>query len=101
MYCESIYLISDQLPELKDALKFLLPLAAEWKTIGTLLGVQKHNLDIIQADEDGVRNRLREMLSEWLKQVDPSPTWAALADAVEVVNELKAKEIRTHFTSLS
>ena len=34
------------------------------------------------------------MLSEWLKQIDPAPTWSAQAEAVEVVDPSKAKEIR-------
>ena len=34
------------------------------------------------------------MLSEWLKQTDPSSTWSALADAVEMVDQSTAKEIR-------
>ena len=88
-------------PELRDTFKKTLPLAAEWKTIGTLLGIQENTLDIIQVDEHGARNQLRKMLSEWLKQVDPPPTWAALADAVEVVDELKAKEIRTSCLDVS
>ena len=88
-------------PKLKDTLKELLPLAMDWKTIGTLLEIKKSILDKIRADEDGVRDCLQEMLSEWLKQVDPPPTWAALADAVETVDELKAQEIRTRCVDIS
>ena len=73
----------------------------DWKTIGTLLEIKKSILDKIRADEDGVRDCLQEMLSEWLKQVDPPPTWAALADAVETVDELKAQEIRTRCVDIS
>lgn len=76
-------------------LKELLPLASKWKIIGTLLGIQNHVLARIKADEDGVCDRLQEMISIWLKQVKPPPTWASLADAVEAVDELKAQEIRT------
>ena len=39
--------------------------------------------------------KLQKMLSEWLKQVE-SPTWKALADAVENIDKLKAQEIRKH-----
>ena len=90
---------TDEKPKLKDALKELLPLAAEWRTIGALLGLQPHTLARVRADEDGVRNRLQEMLSEWLKQIDPAPTWALLAEAVEAVSEHTAQEIRTRFRS--
>jgi hypothetical protein len=34
------------------------------------------------------------MLSEWLKQIDPPPTWTALAEAVEVIDESKAQRLR-------
>jgi hypothetical protein len=95
-----LYIIhTDEKPKLKDAFRELLALAAEWKTIGTLLGLQPHTLARVKADEDGVRNCLQEMLSEWLKQVDPPPTWAALVEAVEAVNQQKAQEIRTRFRS--
>ena len=38
---------------------------------------------------------LRAMLTEWLKQVNPRPNWAQLADAVESFNEANlAEELR-------
>ena len=73
----------------------MLPLATNWKTIGVLLGLPKHTIDGIQADEDGVKNQMIEMLSEWLRRVDPPPTWTALAKAVEFVDERQAEEIRS------
>ena len=76
--------------------KRLLPLAAHWRTIGTLLGVSKDVQKRIRSDEEGVNDYLQEMLSEWLKQTDPLPTWSALAEAVEMVDSSKAKEIRDH-----
>ena len=82
-------------PQLKDAFRELLPLATYWKTIGTLLGLPQHILEKIKADEDTAHDRLQKMLSEWLKQVD-SPTWKALADAVESIDKVKAQEIRKH-----
>lgn len=89
--------LADEKPQLKDAFRELLTLAAEWKTIGTLLGLQPHTLARVKADEDGVRNCLQGMLSEWLKQINPPPTWAALVEAVEAVSQQKAQEIRTRF----
>ena len=88
-------------PKLKDTFKELFPLATDWKIIGGLLGLEKHVLNKIKAEEEGVRNCLYEMLSEWLKQVHPPPTWAALADAVETVDEHKAIEIRERNASPS
>jgi hypothetical protein len=74
----------------------LLPLATHWKSIGTLLGVSKPVLDKIKSDEEGANDRLQEMLSEWLKQIDPPPTWTALAAAVEKIDSSKAVEIRKY-----
>ena len=75
-------------------LRKLLPLSSRWKTIGALLEIPTHVLDKIQSNEEGVEGRLQEMLSEWLKQVDPAPTWKDLADAVDDLDKKKAKEIR-------
>ena len=62
--------------------------------IGTLLGMPGHILDKIKSNEERVDERLREMLSEWLKRIDPPPTWTALAEAVEVIDESKAQKLR-------
>ena len=56
--------------------------------------IEKHVLDKIESDKQRVNDCLLEMLSEWLKQVDPPPTWNDIADAVERVDLLKAEEIR-------
>ena len=78
---------------LKESFKVLFPLARDWKTIGALLGVEKHVLDNIKRDEESVRDCLHAMLSEWLKQVDPPPTWKDLVNAIEKVDSSKAQEI--------
>jgi hypothetical protein len=81
-------------PSLPVAFKELLPVAASWKNIGTLLGIVTHVLDNIEGNERKVEDSLREMLSKWLKQVTPKPTWAALADAVKPFDETIAHHIR-------
>ena len=86
----------DDKPELRNVFKRLFPLAKDWKAVGGLLGVKRHVLDSIKRDEEGVRDCLHAMLSEWLKQVDPPPTWSVIVDAVEVVDSSKAEEIRKH-----
>ena len=83
-------------PKLRTVLKFLLPLARDWKTIGCLLGVEGHVLDNIKRDEEGVCDCLQAVLSECLKQVYPQPTWTDIVDAVEKVDSSKAEEIRQH-----
>lgn len=74
----------------------MLPLTSDWYNIGVLLGIKEHVLTKIEADKPSVRDCLREMISEWLKQVDPPATWEALADAVEAFDEFKAQEIRAN-----
>ena len=59
------------------------------------MGLPEHILEKIKTDEDTAHDRLQKMLSEWLKQVE-SPTWKALADAVENIDKLKGQEIRKH-----
>ena len=93
-------LIVQERPELKDVFRELLPLSADWKAIGTLLGLPRDLLKRIKADEEIAEDRLQEVLSEWLKQVDPHPTWAALAKAVEHVDKVKAQEIKTKYIDI-
>ena len=71
----------------------LYPLATKWTDIGTLLGVSEPILDRINRERERIHDCLREMLSEWLKQIDPVPTWKELIDAVEIADKSKAKEI--------
>ena len=86
-------------PKLSKALKELLPLAANWKTIGGLLDINKDILDQIQRDEVGVTDCLHEMLFKWLKKIDPQPTWTDIADAIEYFDEQIAKNIRQRLAS--
>jgi hypothetical protein len=70
-------------PSLPVVFKELFPVAASWKSIGTLLGIATHILDSIEGNKRKVEDCLREMLSKWLKQVTPKPTRTALADAAK------------------
>ena len=92
------FLIDDK-PKLKDVFKDLLPLATYWKTIGTLLEIEEHVLDMINSDEDRAHDCLQKMISEWLKRVDPTPTWRDLADAVGHVDTDKAQYLKTCIAS--
>ena len=69
----------------------LLPIAHQWKNIGALLKLEPYILDKIQSDEGKVEDCLREMLSKWVKQINPQPSWVDLADAVEPFDESIAK----------
>lgn len=59
-----------------------------------LLGLPEDVLETISSDEQKVDNCLRKMVSRWLRQVNPPPTWKDLVDAVKTVNPQKAEEIR-------
>ena len=76
-----------------DVCKYLLPLRARWKIIGTLLCVEQNTLDAIKADSDNCGEMLTGLIAEWLKRREPPPTWQALADAVQHISPDKAKEI--------
>ena len=84
-------------PSLRDAFSALLPIN-EWKTIiGTLLGLPHGLLDSIHNSFNNDRDRLREMVSEWLKTLDA--TWKALIEAVKNVNQARASEIEKEWCS--
>ena len=85
-------------PELKDLLKELYTKASEWINIGVLLDIDPGRLDNIKADNHTVQNCLREMLRIWLTRLSPPPSWAAIAEAIEVLGDQKlADQLRTKY----
>ena len=65
-------------------------------SLGMHLEIPNQVLDEIKSKKRPMDD-LRDMLSEWLKQSDPRPTWYNLADAVEIISPAKAHEIRERF----
>lgn len=62
--------------------------AAKWEDIGSFLQLDPGLLDIIRKDNpNDCRACFREMLKEWMKQVDPPPTWSAIITAVRDCGE--------------
>ncbi len=58
--------------------------AAKWEEIGISLQIESGLLEIIKKDNPSdCRMCLREMLKEWMKQVDPPPSWLAIIKAVK------------------
>ena len=58
--------------------------AAKWEEIGISLQLESGLLEIIKKDNpNDCRACLREMLKEWMKQIDPSPSWSAIIKAVK------------------
>ena len=58
--------------------------AAKWEEIGISLQLESGLLEIIKKDNpNDCRACLREMLKEWMKQIDPPPSWSAIIKAVK------------------
>ena len=78
----------------KNCLKLLLPEAKNWQIIGSLLEIPEELLDQIEADHpSNCQLCVRQVIKAWLKQVDPSPSWKNLAEAVHVLNPSLTKKI--------
>jgi hypothetical protein len=87
-------------PELKDLLRELYTRASnKWMNIGILLGIDPGILDAIKTAENHTpQDCLREMLRIWLKEVSPPPSWAAIADSVEVLGDQSlADQLRSKY----
>ena len=55
-----------------------------WEDIGLQLQLSPNILEIIKKDNPGdCRACLREMLKEWMKQLEPPPSWRAIVTAIE------------------
>ena len=86
-----ILLLLSGRPTVKEAFIALLPLAAKWKTIGFLLDLNEKSLARIKCSTD--EEALREMLGIWVGTEDPDPSWEALAEAIDPLDENIAKKI--------
>lgn len=62
---------------------------SKWEDIGLLLGIESGTLDIIKSEQrENSKDCLREMLKVWNKGIDPPPTWSAIIEAVEKVEDI-------------
>ena len=88
--------MSNNPPTLPTMLRILLPVCSRWMNIGIMLSLDHGCLTAIKTRCRGVPDDcLREMLNEWLQQVNPPPTKSALVSAVENYNPSLAEEIST------
>ena len=71
-------------PLLKDLYQHITPqYAADWKVIGTLLGIPSATLDVIEHDNHyKARECCNAMWIEWL-QVDTTASWGKLFAVIE------------------
>ena len=77
---------TDQLTikDLKTVKKAIWGARTKWMDIGLELDIIKTDLDAINAEHRGdIGICFREMLTLWLKQVDPPPTWSAMVAALQ------------------
>lgn len=82
-------------PSNRDAFVALLPVASDWRAIGTCLYLPAGQLESIQNNSTKDRNRLLELIAEWLKTLDAN--WGKLIAAVKLVDEQRASEIEKAF----
>ena len=76
--------------------------ATEWHTIGTFLGIPQGELKIIAEREHEPQRCLMEMLSVWLCQTNPPPSWPDIAKAVEFIRRPDiAQQIRQKYCKCS
>ena len=86
--------------DLVNVLEELLDVSHKWYNIGLKLKVSLGKLDNIEYKELDSHTSMRKMLACWLKQIDPLPTWEALADALEsrMIGEPKlAQDLRSKY----
>ncbi len=55
---------------------------AKWRMIGIQLNFLDSDLDAIKGNCENMDHCFIKLISKWLRQVDPKPTWAALVDAL-------------------
>ena len=67
--------------DLGDVFKKMYNDRAKWYAIGLELHVSSGTLAAIESEHRDPATCLRKTLEDWLKQVDPKPTWEALEDA--------------------
>jgi hypothetical protein len=90
---------------LKNTQRELYHVRAQWKNIGIQLDIHMGTLNVVDERCRGDPDKcLPDMLDHWLKQVDPPPSWEALAEALEsapVGEGRLAEEIRQKYCSQS
>ena len=69
--------------DLKDIQNVLWDAQTKWFNIGIQLGLDSVKLKAIECDYANVKDRFNQMLSEWLVQIDPEPTWDRLVSALK------------------
>ena len=96
--------LSDRLSEddLADVQRKLFTVKNEWYNLGLELGQRVSTLDSIDTKYSGDPSQcFRQVLKEWLKGVNPPPTWQAMVNALKsptVVQYQVAEQIQTELS---
>ena len=70
--------------DLAEVLREVYDARTKWYNIGLELKINPADLDAIRFQyRDNPDECFRELLSRWLRQGDPKPTWVVLANALE------------------
>ena len=69
--------------DLKKVLDSLWEARTEWFYIGIQLDMETSDLKVIKKNHDEAGLCFTKMLTEWLKRMNPPPTWKALVDALK------------------
>ena len=84
MFLSYIHIDQLTIKDLKTVKKAVWGARTKWMDIGLELDIIKTDLDAINAEYRGeIGKCFMEMLSLWLKQVDPPPTWSAMVAALQ------------------
>lgn len=75
----SVDLVSKNLPKVQT---LIWKAREKWFNLGLELGVDEVSLKVLKQQHD-VDTCFREMLSSWLKMIDPLPTWEGLLAALK------------------
>ena len=78
-----MYLLSVGQEDLKSLHSELHPVSDKWFSIGVQLQVPIGTLKCIRSDIRTVAECLLEMLTVWLRQINPPPTWNILTEVLE------------------
>ena len=72
-------LVSKSLPKLQT---LIWKARGKWFNLGLELGIDEVTLKMLKTNHDDEETRFREMLSEWLRMIDPYPSWEGLLEAL-------------------
>ena len=86
--------------DLKSLQNELHPVSDKWLSLGVQLAIPIETLKRIEMEHKQVNRFLLEMLTVWLKQTNPPPTWDILAEALEspsIEEEHLAQQLRKKY----